>query len=141
MDEKDNEINPNDLADQYPVLWEIFTPIAKKNITLLLNYNPSLDLQLTAVNQDGNAIQYIKNPSEEVQLAAVKNSVYAIQSIKNPTEEVQLFAVKKVWQTIEYIENPSEQVQLASIRRNTYAYYDIKNPTPKVVSLVKSLRS
>ena len=30
MDEKDQQINPNELADKYPVLWKIFTPKFKK---------------------------------------------------------------------------------------------------------------
>ena len=32
--------------------------------------NPSEELQLAAVNQNGLAIEHIDNPSEEVQLAA-----------------------------------------------------------------------
>ena len=35
--------------------------------------------QLALVNQNGNAIQYIKNPSEEVQLEAVKNQIKNIR--------------------------------------------------------------
>ena len=36
----------------------------------------------------GKAIRYIKNPSEEVQLTAVKQDGYAIRFIKNPYPSV-----------------------------------------------------
>ena len=41
MDKDDNEINPNDLADKYPILWKIFEPIVKKNNSIILYHNPS----------------------------------------------------------------------------------------------------
>ena len=46
-------------------------------------------VQLTAVKQYGNAIEYITNPSEAVQLAAVKQYGCAINYIKNPSEAVK----------------------------------------------------
>ena len=70
---KDDEINPNELADKYPILLDIFTPIAEKNKSVVLNKNQSEEVQLAAIKQFGFAIQYIKNPSEKVQLAAVSH--------------------------------------------------------------------
>ena len=66
--------------------------------------------QIAAVQQDGDAIQYIKNPSEKIQMAAVQQNGYAIQSIKNPSEEVQMVAVQQNGYAIQYIKNPSEEV-------------------------------
>ncbi len=114
MDEKDQDINPNQLADKYPVLWKIFQPIAEKNKSLVLNQNPSLKVQLAAVKQDGQAIQFIQNPSEQVQMAAVSEYGWAIVYIKNPSEQVQMAAVKQDGQAIEHIKNPSPQVQMAA---------------------------
>ena len=132
MNEKDERINPNELADKYPILWKIFNTIAEQNKSLMLNQNPSERVQLAAVNRNGNAIQYIKNPSEEVQLEAVREYGQAIQYIKNPSEAVQLAAVKKYGYTIQYIKNPSEEVQLAAVRQNGYVIKFIDNPSEEV---------
>ena len=70
MDERDININPMDLADQYPMLWNIFTPIAKKKRSVVLNKNPSEAVQLAAVKKDGSVIDYIKNPTPRVQALA-----------------------------------------------------------------------
>ena len=141
MDSADQSINPNELADKYPILWKIFKPIAVKNKSLILNWNPSEEMQLAAVKQNGYVIEYIKNPSEAVQLAAVTQNSYAIRYIKNPTEKVQLIAVRKNGGAIEYIKNPSEAVQLAAVKQNGNAIRYIKNPTAKVKALAKSLLS
>ena len=132
MDEKDNKINPNELAYHYPKLWDIFTPIAKKYKSILLNKNPSEEEKLDAVKEDGFAIKYIKNPSEEVQLAAVKQNGSAIEFIKNPSEAVKLVAVERNVFAIQYIKNPSEEVQLEAIARNPNAIRYIKNPSEEV---------
>jgi hypothetical protein len=50
--------------------------------------NPSLEVQLAAVNQYCCAIRYIDNPNEQVQLAAVKQNGCAICYIKNPHPEI-----------------------------------------------------
>jgi len=73
MNENDDEINPNELAEKYPILWKIFTPIAIENNSSILNSKPSEAVQMTAVTQDGRAIEYIKNPSEKVKVLSKKN--------------------------------------------------------------------
>ena len=86
--------------------------------------NPSEKVQLVAVEENGSAIRYIKNPSERVQLAVVKNDGNAIRFIKNPSEEVQLAAVEKDGYAIRFIKNPSEEVQLAAV--NQAGYYALE---------------
>jgi hypothetical protein len=95
MDERDQLMNPKQLADKYPVLWKIFQPIAEKNKSLVLNQNPSEQVQMAAVSESGRAIEHIKNPSEQVQMAAVSESGWAIEYIKNPSEQVQMAAQKQ----------------------------------------------
>jgi hypothetical protein len=91
-----------------------------------------IQLQLIAVKQNGDAIQFIENPKEAVQLAAVKQDGYAIQYIK-PTDDdswlrVQLAAVQKDGWAINYIKNPKEEVQLAAVRQTGSAIrFIIKN--------------
>ena len=132
MDSADQEINPNTLANKYPILWKIFKPIAEENKSLILNLNPSEEEQLAAVKQAGYAIQYIKNPSEAVQLAAVNRDGWAIKYITNPSEKVQLAAVKQNGYAIKFIKNPSEKMQLIAVIAYGYAIQYIENPSEKV---------
>lgn len=83
MDEQDKPINPNLLADEYPVLWQVFGPIAQKNQSLILNPDPPLKLQQTEVNRNPELIQYIKNPPLIVQAIAVARDLDAKKFIQN----------------------------------------------------------
>jgi len=132
MDTKDEGINPNKLAEKYPILWKIFNPIAIKNKSLVLNQHPTEAVQLAAVQQNGRVIQYIKNPSEAVQLAAVQQYGWAIQYLKNPSEAIQLAAVQENGLAIEYLKNPSEAIQLAAVQKYGSAIHYLKNPSEAV---------
>jgi len=132
MDAKDEGINPNELAEKYPILWKIFKPIAVKNQSLILNQHPSEAIQLAAVQQNRRAIQYLKNPSEAVQLAAVQQDGYAIEYIKNPSEAVQLAAVQQNGWVIQHIKNPSEAIQLAAVKKSGWSIQFLKNPSEAV---------
>jgi hypothetical protein len=129
MNEKDVSVeNINGLIDRLD-LKPIFSKLSK---FIIWKDNPSEQEQLTAVNQDGYAIQFIKNPSEAVQLAAVKQYGYAIRYIKNPSEAVQLAAVNQDGNAIKYIKNPSEQLQLAAVKQNGVAIQYIENPSEQL---------
>ena len=154
MDERDKPINPKTIADQYPVLYQIFGPIGKKNKSLAFNQNPneqdlidtiskdpylirtvnnpSEKMQLTAVTKNGDAIVNIKNPSEQVKLAAVKSFGQALKHIQNPSEQVQLQAVTNDGMAIQYIQNPSEQMKLAAVKSQGRSIRYIKNPTQEM---------
>jgi hypothetical protein len=97
----------------------------------------SEQVQLTAVKQNVDAIQFIENPSEKVQLTAVKQNVDAIQFIENPSEEVQLAAIKQNVDAIYYIENPNEQIQLAAVNQTWHAIENIENPSLSVLNKCK----
>ena len=128
MDARDQELSPDQveqLQHSCPVIKKLFQLWEKKVTTdpkykdYLLEFfkyieNPSIELQLAAVQQNGSAIQYIENPSEEVQLAAVQQNPHSIQYISNPSIEVQLAAVQRNGFVIAYIKNPSTEVQLAA---------------------------
>jgi len=129
MNETDKSINPNKLADKYPILWRIFGPIAEKEKSLMLNPHPSESMQKAAVKQNGLAIQYIKNPSESIQMASVQQNGWAIQFIKNPSESIQMAAVQQNEWAIQFIKNPSESIQMASVQQDGDAIQYIKNPS------------
>jgi hypothetical protein len=128
MDEKDDAIEPTDLANGYPILWKIFTPLAEKNESVILNSDPSESVQLFSVQQDGKAIRYIENPSKKIQLAAVQENGYAIRYIENPSEDVKLVAVRENGAVIKYIKHPSKKIQIAAVQSNGYAMQWIDEP-------------
>ena len=88
MDVRDDEFNPVQLPF-YHQLQPIFAPLHPH---LMWQTNPSLQMQLAAVEQDGDAICHIKDPTLQVQLAAVGQNPGAIYYIKNPTPAVQALA-------------------------------------------------
>ena len=94
--------------------------------------NPTPEIELAAVKQNGNVIKYIPNPTPETQLAAVKQDIQSIRYINNPTPEVQLAAVKSFGPAIEYIKRPSPEVQLAAVKSFGTAIEYIKRPSPEV---------
>jgi hypothetical protein len=157
---RDPEESPSEFSDQkndhsydlkwmlknFPALRSLVMRVMSDNdwaVVFSLEENPSEQVQLAAVQQDGSAIEYIDNPSERVQLAAVQQNGNAIKYIIRkgiiPSERVQLAAVQQDWVAIEYIDNPSEEVQLAAVQQNQYVIGDIKNPTPKVKKLAAEL--
>jgi len=150
---RDPEESPSEFSDQkndhsydlkwmlknFPALRSLVMRVMSHNdwaVVFSLEENPSEQVQLAAVQQNGNAIEYIDNPSEAVQLAAVQQNGNAIKYIIRkgiiPSERVQLAAVQQDWFAIEYIDNPSEEVQLAAVQQNLYVIGDIKNPNESV---------
>jgi hypothetical protein len=100
-------------------------------VLLKNNIQPSENIQIEAVKQNTDTIQYIKNPSEEVQLEAVSKDGETIQFIENPSKKIQLAAVKQSSYAIEYIENPNEKTQLEVIKKNSARIKNINYPTEK----------
>jgi hypothetical protein len=111
----------------------------KNNPSKLKNIeNPSEEIQLEAVRQDGFAIKYLKgkNPSEKVQMEAVKQEPRAIGHIKNPSEGIQMEALKKDRFSMNFITNPSEKVQIEFFKSPDFKPNEVKwvqNPSDKAL--------
>ena len=134
-DASDVEIDRVKFAEENPQLkafYDKIIPMEYYQFWSLHNKLPTEAEQLTALRQDGWAIEYIKNPSEEVQLAAARQYGWTIQYINNPSEQAQLAAVERNGFVIKYIKTPSEKVQLAAVKQNAYAIRYIKNPSEQV---------
>jgi hypothetical protein len=138
-DASDESFDLDEFNKKYPWVFGVFfDKLGEVDLVLTMPQlfqiikNPSEELKLALVNQDGSAIAYINDPSEQVQLAAVNDYGYAIKYIKNPSEQVQLAAVKDNGNLIKYIKNPSEQVQLAAVNDYGYAIKYIKTPSEQV---------
>ena len=156
------DINKLSKQEQLKILKEVGSEI--KNIK-----NPSEDLQLVAVNNDGKNLKYIlKNgikPSDRVQIAAILNTSNTDISMDiftdlidhgiEPCDRVKLEAVKADPSIIQYITNPDEKLQLIAVNNDWDSLIHILNnnitPSEKVqllairysdecsVALIKSL--
>lgn len=124
-------------------------PFAIQNIP-----NPSTEMKLAALRQNGLVLEFIENPTREMQVLALHNTAKAIQFIPNPPKEFLQQAIEQSWTNlayvpnppewliwkaleqsgwaIQYIENPSEDMQLQAVRKNYDAIRYIQDPTPKV---------
>jgi hypothetical protein len=102
------------------VVWPELEVIEKNLSKLLTESNISDDQseQIRLVQQSSWAIEKIPNPSIEVQLAAVNSFGTALKHIKNPSPEVQMAAVKRDGWAIQYIKNPSLELQIAAIKNH-----------------------
>ena len=118
------------------LLLQMDDSILKNILTKIGEVNPKYTLDKQVYNV-GDLIQFIDNPSEEVQLAAVKENGLSIKYIQNPSERVQLAAVKEIPYSIQHIKNPSERVQLAAVEENPYSIHYIKNPSERVKDLYR----
>jgi hypothetical protein len=94
--------------------------------------NPSLEVQLEAINRDPTFLQVIPNPSYQTQLTAVRKNGLMIQGIPNPCLELQMEAVKQNSRAIQYINNPVLEVQLETVRHDGIAIMLIKDPCLEV---------
>ena len=102
--------------------------------------HPSLAVQMAAVTQDGHALRWIVNPSAEVQLAAVRQSPSAINHVISPSPALQLFAVEQNPGAILYIEFPTEEAQLAAVELYPEILDHLEKPSPKAVEAAKQFK-
>jgi hypothetical protein len=94
--------------------------------------NPDHEVQMAAVSQYGRAIWYIENPDREVQIAAVSQDGYAIYYIDNPDHELQMAAVTQTGYAIRFIKNPDHELQMAAVSQDVDSLQFIKNPDLEV---------
>lgn len=93
--------------------------------------NPSLNLQLLAVSNNGYVIKNISNPCDLVVWAAICNISEAICHIDSPSEEMCHYAVTKKPTNIWYIKEPSEKTLLIAARSDPFV---LKYISPDFIS-------
>ena len=95
-------------------------------------------LLVKLVSNFPKCFKYIKNPSEEVQLAAVKQNGFLIKHIKNPSPYIQKIAVYTHYKAISDIQNPSQDVQDYIIHTTCYhGFRWIQNPSDETLRKVQ----
>jgi hypothetical protein len=150
MDGRDDPIDPRELADQYPVLWKIFTPLAIKYKSLWLNPHPSDDQISAAIQYRPKALKGLRNPSEKHQLEAVKKDPNEFWSIANPSERTALYIAQTdpdVLVNLPFDEGPSDRtldsysdaVQLAAIEKDPDMIAELDDPSEELqMAVVRS---
>jgi len=142
MDDKDHEVNLNELAKIYPILYTIFDPISKEHNSLALQKSPSSDQIEKCINSDPEQIQFIINPTVKEQRLAVEARAATIQYIKTPDITIQFLVVEDDPINIGYIVNPAEAVQIKALKLSTniiQTFKSINSPTKKVINYYNQL--
>lgn len=80
--------------------------------------NPSVAVQMAAIENDPMNISYIKNPAPEVQMDAVQRDIFVLNYIKKPAVEVQVYAVEQDPNNITYIKKPSKAAIKKAVELN-----------------------
>ncbi len=118
--------------------YKIVCSLLLKQSGLNLRYVPyqTEEIVLTAVRQNGHALQYvpIESHSEEIYLEAVKQNGYCLEHVVNRTFNICLEAVKQNGNALQLvpIELQNELICLEAVKQNKNAlqyvpteYYDI----------------
>ena len=137
MDEQDDAINPRKLADKYPILWKIFSPISEKNNSLAMLKDSNENMICKIVSKNPLQIKWVaRTASEKVQLAAVSagNVIYEIVSAGiTPSEAVQLAAVRQSADAFRYISGiANEEVKEAAVINNAWNIQYVSTPSEKI---------
>lgn len=94
--------------------------------------NPSKEIILEALKQNGRALQFVQDKTEELIKIALENEGTAIEFIEEPTEEMKWMALNSTEYALEFIDNPSEEMCYKAINKSGFALEYIANPTPEM---------
>jgi len=92
--------------------------------------NPSSDL--SRVMMDGCNIRFINDPSFEICLIAVIQNGYALWHIKNQTSQICLAAVKYNGMALTYVQNQTPEICMAAVKQCGEALMYVLNQTPQI---------
>src|SRR3990167_918856 len=73
---------------------------------------------IVAVQQDGDALQYVTEQTEEICLAAVQQDGDALQYVTEQTEEICLAAVQQNGDALQYVTEQTEEICLAAVQQD-----------------------
>lgn len=87
------------------------------------------ELCLTAVAQNGFALEYIKQQSQKLCETAVAQNGLALKFVKKQTKKIQELAMTQNGLALEFVENPSDSLMQLAISNNPVAIRYIPHPT------------
>lgn len=87
---------------------------------------------LTAVEQNRIAFEYVKNQTPEICLAAVKQNGYNLEFVKNQTEEICLAAVKQNGYAIDFVKNQTSKICKTAVKHPRFNIGYVMKQTPQI---------
>ena len=92
--------------------------LQKRSDSIMLIKNPSNDQWIQALSDNGMLIRYYKGiKSEEICLTAVQNNGYAIQFIKDQQEKVVIAALRQNVRCIKYVNINSMKIAREAVKQ------------------------
>ena len=89
------------------------------------------ELCMTAVRQNGRALEFVKEQTPELCMAAVRQAGYALDYVKEQTPEVCLGAVRQNGRALDVVKVQTPEVCLAAVRQDRLALPCVKDETTK----------
>ena len=132
MDEQDQQVDVVDLANKYPSLKTAFNAIAVKLLYLPLIKDVTPEIEMSAVKENGWALQYVKEQTPELAMAAVKRHGMALQFVKDQTPEVVIAAVKRTVYALQHVKDQTPGLMMRVVKQNPMALQHIKEQTPEI---------
>lgn len=87
---------------------------------------------LTAVKNDGMALEFVKNQTNEICIEAVKQHGWALQHVKEQNPEVCIKAVEQDGWALRYVNNQSKEICLAAVKSDGTALKYVAEQTPEI---------
>jgi hypothetical protein len=82
-----------------------------------------------AINNNINAIYYIKKPSNEIFLHALKKDGLLLKIISNPTNEMIFAALRQNSHALELVKDQTKEMIFMAAKKSPFSVSFIKNPT------------
>lgn len=138
------EINDEHLAKNGMLIKQICNP-TEEQCTIAINNNvnaiyyikkPSNKMYLQALKKDGLVLKIISNPTNEMIFTALRQNSHALQFVKDQIKEMILMAVKKSPFSVSFIKNPTLDLYYEIVQMNlkTYKFMNNKLFTPEFIN-------
>lgn len=90
-------------------------------------------ISISDLQEDGLSIEHVDNPSIEFQLTAIEQNPWAIAHMENPNIQTLLKAIDKNGFTVIFAKKQSQKLQIRAVKQNPCVIYILNNPTKKVL--------
>ena len=90
------------------------------------------ELCMTAVRQNGRALQYVKEQTPELCMAAVRQYGYALKFVKEQNPEVCMAAVRQNGLALYYVNEQSPELCMSAVCQEGRALEYVKDQTPEL---------
>ena len=118
----DQEVSDDDL--------KLILSIYPTYLKLIANQTP--DLCMVAVQNDGNALQFVKEQTPEICMIAVNKKGCALEHVKEQTPEICIEAVKNDPWAIQFVKEQTPELCMLAVQNDGIAIRYIKEQTEEL---------